>query len=157
MDAIPRFDTLALYQKSLYVRQTLEENEELMYSCDLSKYNRYGFSQDRILLVTTRHLLTLDFGPFNYNVHRKVPINLVEAITSSKITKTHELVLHFVGDYDERYDAGHHLKNLINIVRKILKANGQTWKRYIVPDKKLRKFNTTKKDARKGKFLRPDD
>ena len=67
----PRYDTLGIYAKSLYVRQTLEEDEELFYSCDIAKYNRYGFQQDRILLITNKHLITLDFGPHNYNVHRK--------------------------------------------------------------------------------------
>lgn len=72
MEDIPRFDTLGLYAKSLYVRQTLEDDEELFYSCDIEKFNRYGFCQDRILLVTNKHLFTLDFGPYNYNVHRKI-------------------------------------------------------------------------------------
>ena len=72
MEQIPRFDTLSLYSKSLFVRQTLEDDEELFYSCDITKFNRYGFEQDRILLVTNKHLVTLDFGPYTYNVHRKV-------------------------------------------------------------------------------------
>ena len=106
MDSIVRFDTLGIYGSSLYVRQTLDEDEELFYSCDIAKFNRYGFSQDRILLVTSKHLLTLDFGTHNYNIHRRVNINLIEAITTSKVEETSEVVLHFTGDYDERYDAG---------------------------------------------------
>ena len=43
MDTIPRFDTLGIYDKSLFIRQTLQEKEELFYSCNVQKYNRYGF------------------------------------------------------------------------------------------------------------------
>ena len=112
MEDIARFDTLGIYAKSLYVRQTLEDDEELFYSCDLVKFNRYGFSQDRILLITNKNLFTLDFGPYNYNVHRKVDIKGVEAITTSKQVTTNELVIHFSGDYDERYECGEHRRNI---------------------------------------------
>ena len=67
------------------------------------------------------------------------------------------MVLHFTGDYDERYEAGDHLRNLESVLKRVLKELGNTFKTYRVPDKKLRKYNTTKKDATKGKFLRPDD
>ena len=62
-----------------------------------------------------------------------------------------------MGDYDERYDAGEHLRNIICLLKQLLKVNGNTFKTYEVPDKKLRKYNTTKKDAMKGKYLRPDE
>ena len=84
MEEIPRYDTLGISQKSLYVRQTLGEDEELFYTCDLAKYNRYGFQQDRILLITNKSLITLDLGPYNYNIHRKVSTSLIEAFTTSK-------------------------------------------------------------------------
>ena len=66
------------------------------------------------------------------------------------------MVLHFTGDYDERYEAGDHIRNLESVLKRVLKELGNTFKTYRVPDKKLRKYNTTKKDATKGKFLRPD-
>lgn len=156
MDSIPRFDTLDLYNKSLYIRQTLQEDEELFYSCDLAKYNRYGFQQDRIIILTSKHVLTLDFGPYNYNIHRRVPIALIEAFTKSKVPATSELVIHFMGDYDERYDTGKHLRNITSILKQLLKAQGTSFKCYEVPEKKLRKYNTTKKEASKGKYCRPD-
>ena len=94
----PRFDTLGIYAKSLYVRQTLDDDEELFYSCDISKYNRYGFQQDRILLITNKHLITLDFGSYSYNLHRKAPVHLIEAFTTSKKPTTTEIVIHFLAE-----------------------------------------------------------
>lgn len=109
------------------------------------------------MLVTNKHLFTLDFGPYNYNVHRKVQIRLIDAVTTSKKAGINEMVLHFMGDYDERYECGDHRRNVVCLIVKLLKTFGNTIKRYEVPDKKLRKYNTTKKEANKGKFIRPDE
>jgi hypothetical protein len=84
-------------------------------------------------------------------------VRLIEAFTTSKKALTTELVLHFLGDYDERYDCGAHGTNLINVLKRLLKAQNGTFKCYKVPDKKLRKYNTTKKDHIKGNYIRPDD
>ena len=99
--------------------------------------------------MTNKHIFTLDLGTHNYNVHRKVCINLIEAITTSKVASTTEVVFHFTGDYDERYDAGKHYSSLIFVVKSILTALGNQYKVYDVPEKKLRKYNTSKREARK--------
>ena len=120
MEDFPRYDTLGIYAKSLYVRQTLDDDEELFYSCDIAKYNRYGFQQDRILLITNKHLFTLDFAEYNYHIHRKAPVRMIEAFTTSKKETTKEIVIHFIGDYDERYETGDHLGNIQSVLKKLL-------------------------------------
>ena len=40
---------------------------------------------------------------------------------------------------------------------RLLKALGNSPKHYEVPDKKLRKYSTSKREATKGKFIRPDN
>lgn len=130
----PRFDTLGIYAKSLFVRQSLDDDEELYYSCDIAKYNRYGFQQDRILLITNKHLITLDFGPYNYNIHRKAQVRLIESFTTSKKPTTSEIVIHFFGDYDERYEADLHIKNIPCVLKRMMKDAGATYKCYEVPD-----------------------
>ena len=90
-------------------------------------------------------------------MHRKACLNLVEGITYSNYSGKTEVVFHFTGDYDERYDATDHQTSLIFAVKSLLKANGNIYKVYAVPEKKLRKYNTSKREARKLKFLRPDD
>ena len=120
MGTIPRFDTLGIYDKSLFIRQTLQENEELFYSCNVQKYNRYGFLQERILLITSQNVITLTFGPFNYNIHRKIGLKRLEGFTKSQYKGITELVLHFVGDYDERYKCGKHFRNLEKLLLKLL-------------------------------------
>ena len=79
-------------------------------------------------MVTNKHIFTLDFGTHNYNVHRRANLNLVEAITTSKHSGKTELVLHFTGDHDERYDAGDHQDSLIFVTKSLLKALGNEYK-----------------------------
>ena len=83
-DNIPRYDTLNLYEKSLQVRQIIGDEEVIFYSCDIQKFNRYGFQQDRILIVTQKHLVTLEQTSLNFVEHRKLPIAKVCAFTISK-------------------------------------------------------------------------
>lgn len=141
MDKIPKYDTLGLYSKSLYIRQTLAKGEEVFYSCNIEKYNRYGFTQERILLITNMYMITMDFGPFNYNLHRKVPIDQIDAFTTSQKDKNNELVIHFRGqEYDERYLAKKHANNIVRVLQRILTVKGCVFNCYRVPDKKLRTF-----------------
>ena len=155
MEDILKYDTLGIYGKSLFIRQTLEDDEELYYSCDIAKYNRYGFQQDRILLITNKHLFTLGFAENNYHVHRKTLVEKIDSFTTSTKKTTKELVIHFEGDYDERYEAGEHLENIQNVIKKFMTISSFPFKTFQVPDKKLRKYNTSKKEAKKGKYCRP--
>jgi hypothetical protein len=149
-----KFDTLNLFETSLQVRQLIGD-AELLYSCKVQKFNRYGFQQERIVLLTSEALITLEQGPHNYIEHRKVAMSKIAGFTISSDSSSQELVLHISDDYDERYNcetAGHKL-NLINVVESLVKD--YLW--YIVPDKKLRKYATTKKDASAMQVKRPDE
>ena len=83
-------------------------------------------------------------------------MRLIESFTTSKAPTTTEIVIHFLGDYDERYEAGDHIRNIPSVLKRMMKDNGASYKCYEVPDKKLRKYNTSKREAKKGKFCRPD-
>ena len=156
MDSIPRYDTLGIYDKSLFIRQSLAKDEELFYSCNVEKYNRYGFLQDRILMITSQNVITLTFGPFNYNIHRKISLKRLEGYTRSSYKGNTELVLHFVGDYDERYKCGKHMRNIEKILIRLLTIFNINFKYFRCPDRKLKKYVTVKNDVDKGKFKRPD-
>lgn len=71
-------------------------------------------------MITSFYLITLDFGPFNYNMHRKVPIDTIDAFTTSTLSNCSELIVHFKGDYDERYLAKKHVQNILRILQRIL-------------------------------------
>jgi hypothetical protein len=41
-DAIPRYDTLDLYETLIQIRQMIGDDETVFYSCNIQKFNRYG-------------------------------------------------------------------------------------------------------------------
>ena len=74
----------------------------------------------------------------------------LEGFTKSQYKGITELVLHFVGDYDERYKCGKHFRNLEKLLLKLLTIFKIDFKYFQVPDKKLKKYTTVKKDVEKG-------
>lgn len=129
-DAIPRYDTLGLYDKSLQVRQLIGDDETVFYSCAIAKFNRYGLQEDRHIVVSSEHIWTLEQGPLNYTEHRKVEIASVDAFTSS--SDGHELVVHCGKDYDERFNCltAEHKHNLTSVLQAIITVRGGQYKSF---------------------------
>lgn len=92
-DLIPRYDTLNLFESSLQIRQICDQ-ETIFYSCEIEKFNRYGFQQDRVLVVTNNQILTLTKGSLNFKQNRASPIGKINGITISKDAKSYEIVIH---------------------------------------------------------------
>ena len=67
---VPRYDTMGLYKTSMQVRQIMEPDERVFYSCAIEKFNRYGFCQDRVLMLTNKYVYTMSKGQFNYTINR---------------------------------------------------------------------------------------
>lgn len=156
-DQIPRYDTLNLYDKSLQVRQIIGDEETVFYSCDIQKFNRYGFQQDRVLIVTNVHLITLEQGTLNFKEHRKLPISKINGFTISKDESAHEIVIHSFQDYDERFNCGtlEQKRNIQSVIISILQVIQEPCTVYRVPELKLRKYSTLKADKEKKNFKRP--
>lgn len=156
-DAIPRYDTLSLYDKSLQVRQLIGDDETIFYSCAIPKFNRYGLQEDRHIVVSSEHLWTLEQGSLNYTEHRKLAIVTIDAFTTS--TDGYELVVHCGKDYDERFNCvtAEHMHNLSSVLKAIIVARGSAYKTFQVNESKLRKFTTLKTDSDKQNYKRPDE
>lgn len=153
---VPRYDTLGLYKTSLQVRQLMEPDERVFYSCNIEKFNRYGFCQDRILMITNKNIYTMSKGQFNYTINRKAPVLKVDGVTLSKDPKVQELVIHSQDDFDNRYRCiGDHKTNLRRVLGMLLKVSNRDIKVYEVPEKKLSSYVTTKSDFKKGNHKRP--
>lgn len=56
------------------------KGEEVVFSCTVIKFNRWGMKQDRILLLTNENLYNIKKN----TVQRKISVNTVKAITKSK-------------------------------------------------------------------------
>lgn len=131
----------------MQVRQLIGESRSILYSCSVEKYNRYGFTQPRFVLVTEEHLWTLEQGEHNFVEHRQVLINCIEAFTISNFSECTELVIHVAQDYDERYSflSMNHLHNLMNVLKYVLQVSGYQFKFFKVPASKLSKYATLKR------------
>ena len=100
-------------------------------------------------------MLTLDFGPYRYNLHRKTDINAIDAFTVSKDPLNKELVIHVNNSYDDRMNCLEHKNNIWKVLVQLKMANKSDFLQYNVPQKKLRAFATTKNQAKNGKYIRP--
>lgn len=152
---VPRYDVLGLYRTSLQIRQIMEPDERVFYSCKIEKFNRYGFCQDRVLLITNKYIYTMSQGQFNFNINRKASVLNIDGITASKDIKCDELIIHSKEDYDCRYRCGPSKINIKRVLSNILKASNVDVKVFEVPEKKLSNYVTSKKDHQKGKYKRP--
>ena len=75
-------------------------NEQVLFSCAMTKINRKGKGQNRVLLVTSRHVLNL--MPDNHSkVNRCMLIASMHHITTAQ--RGEEFVVHFTDEYDYRF------------------------------------------------------
>ena len=75
-------------------------NEQVLFSMTMTKINRKGKGQNRVLLVTSRHVLNL--MPDNYaKCNRCMLIASMHHITMSM--RGQEFVIHFTDEYDYRF------------------------------------------------------
>ncbi len=73
-------------------------------------------------MISDHHVFVLSKSTFNYNEHRKIPIEKVQALTFSENAEVFELVIHVQEQYDERIDCTtaqnkHNLVGLLQLLR----------------------------------------
>lgn len=143
---IPRYDTLNIYDNYLQVRQLMGESNTILYSCEATKFNRYGFKQKRFLIVTEEHIWVLEQAEHNFAEHRRVPITQIDAFTVSTLPDCQELIIHVKNDYDDRYlfELPFHKKNLMNVMKFVLKCLNREYAYFEVPSGNLRLYTTSK-------------
>ena len=84
-------------QKNFQAQKNLINNEEVFFSCDLTKFNDEGKAQKRTLVITNNAI-------YNFNklkLQRRIPLERLEAITASK--QSWEFITHIKDDYDYRF------------------------------------------------------
>ena len=57
---IPRYDTLDLYEQKQQIRQLIGEEETIFYSCQITKFNKYGAMEERTIVVTSSEIWTFE-------------------------------------------------------------------------------------------------
>lgn len=92
----------------------LVNNEKIYLSCSITKYNDYGFRQERILVLTNEAIYNIN----KKKVKKRISYRDLEAISQS--TMSSEFVLHIKNSNDYRYLSFRQKAEIIEEILKIL-------------------------------------
>ncbi|CDW83270.1 protein kinase domain containing protein [Stylonychia lemnae] len=121
-------------------------NEQLVYSNRVKKFNRFDWTQERIMIITNKRILNIK----KQKIQRAIAIEKLVGVTKSVSEPTGEFVLHIKDEYDYRMRSDSR-DQIIDIIRKLYQI--KTVKNlafYGVKPKALSEFTTSKKDLKKG-------
>ena len=80
--------------------KALDENEQIVFTCEVMKQNRFFMWQKRNLMLTTRRLCNLD----GITLKRSIEIQKIKAITKSINAGSIEFIAHVEDEYDYRFN-----------------------------------------------------
>ena len=140
-----QYDFLNL-SKSYSIKNNITREEEIEFSDKIYKVNKYGFKQERNIIITDKAIYNLK----NNTLKRRIDFKTILGITINK--QTDEFVIHCSDlDYDYHY-ISHRIKTIIEIVAKHYEIiNEQELKLFEMNIKNLNTFVTTKKEKQKQK------
>ena len=126
----------------------LDSAEQVVFSCVVLKFNRWGMKQERCLLLTNMALYNLKKD----SIQRKIGINLMKGITKSLKKDVKEFLVHVKDEYDYRFEC-ESIDKITTIIEACKhtywKVHGKNVPVYGVPDG-LKEFGTSKKDISGG-------
>jgi serum/glucocorticoid-regulated kinase 2 len=139
------YDFLNLY-KDKYFKKNIVREEIIQFSDKIIKINKYGFKQERNLLITDKAIYNLK----KTVLKRRIDFKIIEGITVSKISD--EFVIHCKDiDYDYQF-VSPRKKTIIEIIAKYYKIIQQKeLPLFELNIKSLNTYVTTKKEKLKRK------
>ncbi len=140
------YDFLDLW-KDISIKKDIIKEEIIKFSDKVMKINKYGFKQERNILVTDKAIYNLK----KTSLKRRIDFKAIVGITVSKLSN--EFVIHGKDiDYDYHFISPRK-KTIIEIIAKNYKAiNKEELALFEINEKSLAKYVTTKleKEKRKG-------
>ena len=140
-----QYDFLNL-SKNYSVKNNITREEEIQFSDKIFKINKYGWKQERNIIITDKAIYNLK----KLSLKRRIDYKTIMGITINKLTD--EFVIHCSDlDYDYQY-ISHRIKTIIEIVAKNYEIINETeLKLFELNQKNLNSFVTTKKEKEKQK------
>lgn len=129
-----------------------QKGEEVIFSCSVIKFNRWGMKQERTLLLTNLSLYNIKKD----QVQRKISINSIKALTKSTNPNNAQFIVHVRSEYDYMYESDFRKEIFDAMKYAFWKANGVNLPVYGVPDK-LKEYHTSKKDISNGIEVNPQE
>jgi serine/threonine protein kinase len=139
------YDFLNL-SKNYSIKNNITRDEEIQFSDKIFKINKYGWKQERVVLITDKAIYNLK----KLSLKRRIDFKTIIGITLSKLSD--EFVIHCNDiDYDYHYISSRK-KTIVEIIAKYYQPiNEEELKLFELPVKNLSTFVTTKKEKEKQK------
>ena len=131
----------------------LVNNEKIYFSALLTKYNEFGFRQDRVIVVTINAVYNLKKNA----IQRRIPLERLEAISLS--TMSSEFVIHVKDEYDYRFLSYDKRDEFIEVVLDVICGERKLstgFPIYFVPLMNLNEIMTTQTNLKSKNMVRPE-
>jgi hypothetical protein len=129
-----------------------ERNEQVLFSCKVLKFNRFNMKQERDLLVTNLYVYNIK----NKKIKRPIGIQKLMAFTISSAPGIKEFIIHVKQDYDYRFISEEFMEIKDALKYQFNQLTDKNLPVYIVNNSKLRDYETSKKDMRRGYDNKPE-
>ena len=133
----------------------MDPNESIALSTVIEKVNRYGWWQERTILLTDKHMYSFQ----HTKIKRIVKLRYIYGVTKSSFKDGTEFVLHVENQYDYRHRVckqGCSLDEIIGVLSEVyFESTNQNLPIYEVPEKSLKEFCTVKEDLKKSICRKP--
>lgn len=139
------YDSLDVKSTSAITSQ-LREDEVIYFSGNVTKFNRMGWKQERLMLITNLAIYNVK----KHKIQRRIAISDIDGITKSTDPKCTEFVVHVEVEYDYRFVTNEKRRDDIFFVIKHCYYNtfGKNIPVFGVAYAHLKDFTTTKKEQR---------
>ena len=134
------------FSKDHYIKTNVTRDEKIEFSDKVLKINKFGFKQERNLIITDKALYNLK----KTALKRRIDLKAIKGITLSK--STDEFVIHCNDqDYDYQYISSKK-KTIVEILAKYYyNINGEELKLFELNVNSLNTFVTSKNEKMKDK------
>lgn len=139
--------------KKIMVQIGTDEGETILFSCKVQKKNKFGLSQDRILLLTNQYLYNIKDSA---TVQRKIGVADIKCITECTKKKSNEFIIHIKKQYDYQYECKGR-ESIFQAIKYIFwHINKSNIPVYGI-DGKIDNFATSKKNISNGEEIPQDE
>jgi len=130
----------------------VSKGEKIVYSCSVSKFNKWGIKQERTLMLTNTSLYNIKKN----TSQRKISIFNIKAVTKSTQPNNKQFIVHINSEYDYMFESDQ-ISEIFEAIKLVFWQNKKiNLPVFGVPDK-LKDYSTSKKDINNGVEVKPKE
>ena len=134
------------------IKNQLFQDEHIVFSVEVLKFNRFRMKQTRNLLLTTHHLANVK----EHNFQRRIALKSIVSMTKSTEANNFEFICHVKNEYDYRFTCEKREELFDALKECYFQLMNENLPIFGVPGK-VAEFATSKKDIEKGIEKQPPD